>query len=228
MRIVSLTTFVLLALLATAVFADDQYCSDKVCKKLENQYYKKEYEKIISTFDPKERYSEGSILYIGMSYTILAEKARSLEAKDKLYRQAVAAKYYPAYMSLYNLYRERNPKAAMEFVRAYVKTNPDDAAPFFALGEVEFEKGNYKDANKYLRRARALSNGHTAGIDWLLFKTSYILGNYKFAREMFESASAQSRLTEDIRALKSDPRFTGIENRPEFKEYRTLFGKEKR
>jgi tetratricopeptide (TPR) repeat protein len=207
------------------VFAEDQFCSDDACKKMEKQYYKKEYEKIISAVNPSEQYSEGSVFYLGMSYTNLADKAATLEAKDKLYRQAIAFKYFPAYMSLHNLYSESNPKVAMEFVRAYAKTNPDDPAPFLTLGEVAFQQGNYKGANKLLIRAKSLSSGHTAGLDWLLFKTNYILGNYRFAKEVFESALAQSRFEEEIRELKSDPRFAGIEDHIEFNGYKKLLGK---
>lgn len=227
--IMRIDKLIVLALTVSAVapasFANDGFCTDEKCKALEKQYYKEEYKNIVSTVDPKEQYSEGSRFYIGMSYVNLAEKASSFAEKDKFYRQAISVKYYPAYMSLYGLYLEKNPEIALGFLMEYLKTNPDDPAPFVTAGKVDLEKGNYKNANRYLRRARALSNGHTAEIDWLLFKTNYILGNYKFAREMFESASAQSRLTDNIRDLRSDPRFAGIEDRPEFKEYKELFGR---
>jgi len=225
MTIASLAASFLAASFAFSALANDQFCSDDICKKLEKQYFKKEYDKIVSAVDPKERYSEGSIFYIGMSYTILAEKSSSLQARDKLYRDAIAVKYYPAYMSLYNLYREKNPETAMVFVNEYVKTNPSDSAPFLVLGEAQFNKKNYSEADKYLRKARKLSKGHTSEIDWLLFKANYILGNYAFASKMFESAIAQSRFTEEIRAIKSDPGFVGIESRPEFKQYARLFAK---
>jgi len=225
MKIVSFAMSLLVASFAFKAFANDQFCSDDTCKKLEEQYFKKEYDKIIAAIDPKKRYSEGSSFYIGMSYTILAERTDSPEAKDKLYRQAIAIKYYPAYMSLYNLYRGKNPEAAMAFVKEYIKTDPRDPAPFLVLSEAQFNKRNYSEADKYLRKARQLSKGHTSKVDWLLFKTNYILGNYTSASQMFESAIAQSRFTEEIQALKSDTRFVGIENRPEFKQYKPLFSK---
>lgn len=222
---VSLAILVLLTSLSSAVFAEEQFCSDSVCKKIENQYFKKEYEKLVSAINPREKYSEGSVFYIGMSYTMLAEKAHLLETKEKLYRQAIAIRYYPAYMSLYNLYREKNHETATGLLKEYVKTNPDDPAPFVVLGEIEFNSKSYKDADKYLRRAKKLSKSHTSGLDWLLFKTNYVLGNYEYSSKMFDSAIAQSRFTEEIQAIKTDPRFAGIEDRPEFKQYKSLLNK---
>lgn len=213
----------IMSIIPFEVFADDQFCADAICKKLQALYDKEKYEKIVEIVDHGVTYSEGSIFYIGRSHIIIAEKKELPSEREQLYRRALKFKYYPAYMALYSLYSDKAPKIALEFVKKYIETNPDDPDPYFILGEVEFRGKKYNIANKYLRKSKKLSRGHTAGLDWLLFKVNYILGNYKYASKMLESAFAQGQFVEELKALKTDPRFNGVEKHPEFKEYRQYF-----
>lgn len=202
--------------------AEVEFCSDQFCKKIEGQYFKKEYAEITALVDPKEEYSEDARFYIGMSYIVLAENATTMQEKENLYRRAILLKYYPAYMGLYNVYYKKDAQKAEEVLREYIKIGPSEPSPFIALGNIEFHKHLYREADKHLRLAKSMSDKHTAELDWMLFKTNYVLGNYEFAAKMFSSALSQSKLTEEILSIRTDSRFHGIEKRSEFRQYKNL------
>ncbi len=210
-----------------SVSAKQEFCSDKTCKTLENLFYQQDFEQIVSTTNPAQSYSDGSVFYIGMAYTRLVGQTQSFDRKVGLYKKALQFKYYPAYTALFLEYRKRNPSLAMSYLRDYIKTKPDDSEPYFYLGEGEFQKGHLSTANRYLRQAKALSNGHTAGLDWDLFQINYVLGHYRYAHREFESALAQmdrNDINNGIATIRRDPRFKGIEKLPEFRDDRGLLG----
>jgi hypothetical protein len=55
----------------------------------------------------------------------------------------------------------------------------------------------------------------------MLFQANFLLGNYRFAGEMFEAA-LRDGFDKEVKTIASDPRFKGIEQRPEFKKYEQL------
>jgi hypothetical protein len=214
----------LLSAIHDAVYSSDDFCTNTECRTFEKLYDSRQYHKITELADPKAKYTEDTILFIGRSFMILSdEDTLPFEQKEKMLYQAIEFGYYPAFMGLYNLYADKDPKKALDFVKVYAATKPEDPDPYFALGEAAFQKNDYQSANAYLRRSSELSSGHTAGIDWLLFKTNYILRNYQYSAEILDSALAQGDFTKEINELKKDRHFRGIEKRPEFKEFRGWF-----
>jgi hypothetical protein len=103
-----------------------------------------------------------------------------------------------------------------------VKTGPADTVPYAILGESELNQKNYALADTYLRQAKKVAHAHSPRIDWMLFKANYLLKNYEFAAEMFESAAKDEKFEKEIKALASDARFEGIGKRPEFKKFQGL------
>ncbi len=199
--------------------------ADKVCKEFEQFTEAQVPEKIIAHYeaDKDAKYSEGSRCYIGQAYLSLASQdGVSPEQEESYYRKALELNYTVAYMGLYFFHVQKDEEKALGFLREYVKTGPADTVPYVLLGEAELNQKHYELADAYLREAKKVARAYSPRVDWLLFKTNYLLENYRFATEMFESAVTKGKFENELKALSSDPRFEGIEKRPEFKKYRDM------
>ncbi|MGE5174598.1 MAG: hypothetical protein ACM3MD_12300 [Betaproteobacteria bacterium] len=199
--------------------------SDQVCKEFEQLTEAQLPEKIIARYEANRdaKYSEDSRRYIGQAYLTLASRdGVSPEEEERCYRKALELNYAVAYMGLYFLHVQKDEEKALGFLREYVKTEPADMVPYVLLGEAELNRKHYELAETYLREAKKAAHAHSSRVDWLLFQTNYLLKNYQVATEMFESAVATGKFENELKALVSDPRFEGIEKRPEFRKYQDM------
>ena len=199
---------------------------DKVCREFEGLTENEKPEAIIAKYEAarSEKYSDESLRLIGGAYLALASRDNiTPEQEEGYYRKALELKHYIAYMGLYFMYVQKDEDKALGFLREYVKTKPADTVPYVILGETELERKNYVSADAYLREAKKVAHAYSPRVDWLLFQANYLLKNYQFAKEMFESAVTKGKFEDEIKALSSDPRFEGIGKRPEFKIYEKLF-----
>lgn len=197
--------------------------TDTVCKQFEAWTLAEQPEKVIEQYDPAKQYSDASRSYVGDAYLSLASQDNiSPELEEAYYWKALKVGHTIAYMGLYFFTVQKDEKKALDYLREYVKTGPADTVPYAILGESELNHKNYALADSYLRQAKKVAHAHSPRIDWLLFQTNYLLKNYEFAAEMFESAATSGKYEKEIKALASDARFEGIGKRPEFKKYQGL------
>ncbi|HSB33301.1 MAG TPA: hypothetical protein VLG39_02480 [Nitrospirota bacterium] len=221
---------VVLALMPASVFAaaPRSRCSDtdSVCKRFEALIEAQQPEKIVSQYeaDKSATYSDEAKRYIGEAYLALASRDDvSPELEEGYYRKALEVKHYIAYMGLYFLYAQKDEEKALGFLREYVKTGPPDTVPYVILGEAELNKQHYELADRYLREAKKVAHAYSPRVDWLLFRANYLLKNYQFAAEMFGDAVAAGTFEQELKALKTDPRFEGIGKRAEFRKFEAFF-----
>jgi hypothetical protein len=209
---------------ATILSAPFSRCgdTDRVCRQFEELLEAQQPEKIISQYeaDKSATYSEEARRYIGEAYLALSSRDDiSPQLEESYYHKALEVKHYIAYMGLYFFYYQKDEEKALGFLREYVKTRPKDTVPYVILGEAELNKQNYQLADTYLRQAKKVARAHSPRVDWLLFRANYLLRNYKFAAEMFGDAVRAGTFEKELKALKADARFEGIEGRPEFRKY---------
>ena len=227
-HIISLLVAVMVA--STAFAADPapqaSRCAgtDKICLQLEKLFEAQQFEKIVDQYDTGMKYSDGSRYLIGSACLALASQDNITPVQEEsYYRGALQVKHYIAYMGLYFLYAQKNEEKALGFLREYIKTKPADTVPYAILGESELSKKNYELADSYLREAKKLAHAHSPRVDWMLFQANYLLKNYQFAKDMFESAVTNGKFEKELKAISTDSRFDGIERRPEFKQYQAMF-----
>jgi tetratricopeptide (TPR) repeat protein len=200
--------------------------TDTVCREFEQLTGAGRVEKIVAQYETAggQAYSEGSRSYIGQAYLALASRDDiSPELEERCYLNALKLNCTIAYMGLYFFHAQKDEEKALGFLREYVKTKPLDTVPFVILGEAELARNNYEIADSYLREAKRVAHAYSPRVDWLLFKANYLLRNYQFASEMFMNAVTKGKFESEIKALSADPRFEGIEMRPEFNACRSLF-----
>jgi hypothetical protein len=200
--------------------------ADTACREFEQLTDAGQFEKIVAQYEAAggAAYSEGSRSYIGQAYLALASRDDvSPEQEERCYWNALKLNCTIAYMGLYFFHVQKDEEKALGFLREYVKTKPIDTVPFVILGEAELTRNNYETADAYLREAKRVAYAYSPRVDWLLFKANYLLKNYQFASEMFMSAVTKGKFESEIKALSSDPRFEGIEKRPEFNTCRSMF-----
>jgi Flp pilus assembly protein TadD len=125
-------------------------------------------------------------------------------------------------MGLYFITVQKDPEAALGYLRQYVATNPGDSVPYVILGEAELEKGRNREADAFLRASKKVARANSPRVEWMLFKANYLLGNYSDAARMFESAVASGQFDKQVKSLADDARFSGIGMRPEFKRFPQL------
>ena len=197
--------------------------TDTACKQFEAWILAEQPQKVVEQYDPAKQYSDASRSYVGDAYLSLASADNiSPEVEESYYWKALKVGHSIAYMGLYFSTVQKDEKKALDYLREYVKTGPADTVPYAILGESELNQKNYTLADSYLRQAKKVAHAHSPRIDWLLFKTNYLLKNYEFAAEMFESAATKGAFEKEIKALGSDARFEGIHKRPEFKKYQGM------
>ncbi len=200
--------------------------ADTVCTEFERLTDAGQFGKIVAQYEAAEgtAYSEGSRSYIGEAYLALASRDDiSPEQEERYYMNALKLNCAIAYMGLYFFHVQKDEEKALGFLREYVKTKPLDTVPFVILGEAELARNNFETADGYLREAKRVAHAYSPRVDWLLFKANYLMRNYQFASQMFINAVTKGRFESEIEALLADPRFDGIEKRPEFNACRSLF-----
>ncbi len=208
--------------LATAPISKCE-ASDKICREFETYSNAQQPEKIIAQYDPGQHYSDVSLYYIGDAYLQLASRDNiTPEQEEGYYRKALEVKHYIAYMGLYFFYAQKDEDKALGFLREYVKTKPADTVPYVILGESELDKKHYDLADAYLREGKKVAHAHSPRVDWLLFQANYLMKNYPFAAEMFESAVTEGTFEKEIKNILADHRFDGIDKLPEFKRYQRM------
>jgi hypothetical protein len=200
--------------------------ADKDCKEFEQLLDAQQPDKIIARYEAAKtaQYSAVSLRYIGDAYLLLASR-EDITPEQELgyYQKALGVKHYIAYMGLYFFYAQKDEEKALGFLREYVKTGPKDTVPYVILGESELNKKHYELADAYLREGKKVAHAHSPRVDWLLFRANYLLKNYQFAAEMFGNAVAAGTFEQELKALKTDPRFEGIGKLPEFRKFNAFF-----
>ena len=205
--------------------AADKTCSDRdaVCKEFAMLADTNRFELIIDQVDAATDYTTAARGYIGQAYLMLAGKeGNTPEQEEQLCRKALEYGATSAYMGLYFIYSDRDTDAALGYLKQYIATKPRDAIPYILLGESELENKGYEAANTYLREAKRIARGHSAHLDWMLFRVSYILGDYAYAGSVLDGAMEDGHYVKEFRALASDPLYEGMMKRPEFSKYKLL------
>lgn len=203
-------------------------CPDKdtTCKTFEKLVHAEQPEKVVAQYDAKKQYSAEAKRYIGEAYLALASRDDvKPEQEEGYYRKALEVGHSIAYMGLYFMHVQKDEEKALGFLREYVKTQPQDTVPYAILGETELIRKNYAQADTYLRQAKKVAHAHSPRVDWMLFQANYLLKNYAYAAEMFESAVTKGTFNKELKALSTDQRFKGIEKQQEFKKHLGLLTK---
>jgi tetratricopeptide (TPR) repeat protein len=224
--IIAALTIIMNAPAASAASASLPHCPEKDtdCKTFERLAESQQYEKIVDLYNVGDPYSDESRRLIGDACLALASRDNiTPQQEEAYYKGALQVKHYIAYMGLYFSTVQKDEAKAIGYLREYIKTKPADTVPYVILGEYELQKKNYELANSYLQEAKKVAHAHSPGVDWMLFQANYMLKNYPFSKAMFESAITTGKFEKEIKTLSSDPRFDGIDNQPEFSNYRQLF-----
>ena len=80
-------------------------------------------------------------------------------------------------------------------------------------------KKNYPAANTYFHEAKKAARATSKDLEWVLFQTSYLIGDYYTACSLLNSAFALGKTVGDLKALVLDPRFSDMGSRLEFKKF---------
>ncbi len=197
---------------------------DKVCRELESLANAEQFAAIAGKVDKTREYSKESRHYIGRAYLALAAAENNTPEQEEAFcRKALEFGSTQAYMGLYFIYAQKDKAAALGYLRQYIATKPADSVPYVILGESELEKMNYRLADEYLRESKKVARASSPRVDWMLFKANYLLGNYEYASQMFESATQNGRFDDELKSIAADGRFHGIQKRPEFQKHQQLF-----
>ena len=215
-----------LTLAPVSGFASDSpqpsLCPDKdaVCEEFETLVQNEQYTAAIGKIDPKAAYSETTRQYLGKAYLGLAPADNNTPEQEEYYcRKALEYGAVQAYMGLYFITVQKDPDAALGYLRQYVAAKPRDSVPYVILGEAELMKGRYKEADAFLRESKKIARANSPRVDWMLFKANYLMGNYGDAARMLESALASGQFDGQVKELASDVRFSGIGSRAEFRKF---------
>lgn len=196
---------------------------DAVCRQFAALAESDQFEKIIGLVDKNAVYSESARDYIGKAYLMLAAKETNTpEQEEALCRKALEFGAVQAYMGLYFINVQKDETAALGYLKQYIETKPRDSVPYVILGEAELDKKNYRLSDQYLRESKKVARASSPRVDWMLFQANYLLGNFEYAGEMFESALKNGRFENEVKAIARDSRFEGISQRPEFRKHHPL------
>jgi len=196
---------------------------DTICSNFTRLAETEQYDKIIAAIDAKKTYSDAARSIIGQAYLMIAgRETNTPEQEEQFCRKALEYGSTSAYMGLYFIYASKDTETALGFLKQYIATKPKDSVPYVILGDAELEKKNYRAADAYLREAKKVARGHSANLEWLSFQAAYLTGDYAYAGAMLESALKNPAYEKELRALASDPRFSGMGKRPEFKQFESL------
>jgi tetratricopeptide (TPR) repeat protein len=217
--------FIIMADLTLSLAAGNNPCGEKdgVCGAFARLAETEQYDKIIGAIDAKTNYSDASRSIIGQAYLMIAGRETNTPEQEEQYcRKALEYGATSAYMGLYFIYASKDTEAALGYLKQYIATKPKDSVPYVIMGETELEKKNYQAADAYLREAKKVARGHSSNLEWLSFLAGYLTGDYAYAATSLENAMKYPVYEKELRVLASDPRFAGMEKRPEFKQYESL------
>jgi len=221
--VVLLVVFVLVISGSSELFAGISSCAknDTNCREFAALSAAGKHQAIIDKANPKRSYSDAARALIGNAYLMAAgREGNTPQQEEQLCLKALEYGATSAYMGLYFLYAKTDLVKANGFLKQFVETKPQDAAPYVLLGESDFKQGNYKSAKDYFHEAKKVSRGKTGDLDWFLFKASYLAGDLSMASMMLDSAFSQGKTTGDLRALaSSDNRFAGMGKQYEFRKF---------
>lgn len=222
--IVSLCVMLVLSLSGYSdIFAGTSACakSDAVCREFAALSAAGRHQIIIDKVNPKRPYSDAARALIGNAYLMAAgQEGITQQQEEQLCLKALEYGATSAYMGLYFIHAKTDTAKANGFLKQFVETKPQDAAPYVLLGESDFKQGNYKSAKEYLHEAKKVSRGKSADLDWFLFKASYLAGDLSMASMMLDSAFSQGKTAGDLKALvSSDNRFAGMGKQYEFRKF---------
>jgi len=214
---------VLMLSLYSELFAGTAACekSDAVCREFAALSAAGKHQAIIEKVKPKRSYSEAARVLIGNAYLLAAgREGNTPQQEEQLCLKALEYGASSAYMGLYFIHAKTDPVKADGFLKKFVETKPQDAAPYVLLGESDFKQGNFKSAKEYLHEAKKVSRGNSGDLDWFLFKASYLSGDLFLASTMLDSAFSQGKTSGDLKALvSSDGRFAGMGKQYEFRKF---------
>ncbi len=200
--------------------------SDAVCANFAKLYDDDKYDEIVKQTDPKAKYSEGSRALIGRAFLAIAGKEENTPEQEEAYcRKALEYGQPQAYMGLYFLTAQKDPKTALGYLREYITTKPADSVPYVILGESALDAGDAKAADAYLREAKAVTRSYSARVDWLLFRANYLLGDYTAASGYLDGALAHGDFSKNLKEILAEKSYAGIEARPEFGKHKDAFAK---
>jgi tetratricopeptide (TPR) repeat protein len=221
--IVLLVVFVLVISGQADLFAGTSSCakSDAVCREFAALSDAGKHQTIIDNVNPKRSYSDKARMLIGNAYLIVAGREDNTpQQKEQLYMNALEYGATSAYMGLYFIHAKTDTVKANGYLKQFVETKPQDATPYFLLGEADYKQGNFKSAKEYLHEAKKVSHGKSGDIDWFLFKASYLAGDFFMASAMLDSSFSQGKTAGDLKALvSSDQRFSGMGKKYEFRKF---------
>jgi len=195
--------------------------SDAICREFAALSVAGKYQAIIDKVSPKRSYSDAARVLIGNAYLIASgREGITPQQEEQLCLKALEYGATSAYMSLYFIHAKTDTVKANGFLKQFVETKPQDAASYVLLGESDFKQGNYKGAKEYLHEAKKVSRGKSGDLDWLLFKASYLAGDYTMASAMLDSSFSQGKTAGDLKALaSSDDRFAAMGKQYEFRKF---------
>lgn len=220
---ISLLATIILAAPSAASEGSSCEKSDAVCREIEKLAQTEQFDKIVSKVDSSSHYSKEAKQYIGQAFLALAAAETNTPDQEEAFcRKALEFGSTQAYMGLYFIYAQKDPAAALGFLKEYIATKPRDSVPYVILGEAELDNNNYRLADSYLRESKKVARASSPRVDWMLFQANYLLGDYKFAGKMLERALSNGTFEQQLKALASDARFQGIGKRPEFRKYQRL------
>jgi hypothetical protein len=221
--LVLLVVFVLVISGYSELFAGTSACAknDAACREFSTLNAAGKYQTIIDKVNPKLSYSDAARVLIGNAYlTAAGRDGNTPQQAERLYLKSLEYGETSAYMGLYSLYAKTDAVKADAFLKRFVETKPQDAAPYVLLGEAAFKQGNFISAKEYLHEAKKVSHGKTGDLDWLLFKTSYLAGDYAMASMMLDSSFSQGKTAGDLKALvSSDQRYSDMGKQYEFRKF---------
>lgn len=205
------------------LFASNSECTkkDAACREFAVLSASGKHQTIIDKVNPKRSYSDEARALIGNAYLMAAgREGNTPQQEEQLCLKAIEYGATSAYMGLYFIYAKTDPAKANKFLKQYVETKPQDAAPYMILGEADYKQGQYKSAKEYLYNARKVSRGKSGDLDWFLFKASYLSGDYSVASMMLDSSFSQGKTAGDLKSLvSSDSRFADVGKQYEFRKF---------
>ena len=213
----------LICLFPSLLLAGETVCSksDPVCREFSALSAAGKYRQIIEKARPKQSYSTATRQLIGQAYLMEAgREGVSQQEEEQLCLKALEYGATSAYLGLYFMYASTDKAKANGYLRQMVATKPETAVPYVLLGEADYEQGSYATAKEYLYEGRTLSRNQTGDLDWMVFKASYLSGDYSLASTMLDSSFSKGKTVGDLKALvAADQRFGDMGTRWEFRKF---------
>ncbi len=122
---------------------------------------RQEYESALAKFDELiliDPNNAKAHFYKGLAFkeNNFLDKAEEMFFKSK----EIDNNYYDAYMQLGIIYEKKDPKLARGFYNNAIRINPDSDEANYALGMINQQQNQYKDAYQFYKQALTLNPGH--------------------------------------------------------------------